>query len=49
MINKKVVRFPMIFSSEFNTVNIYFVPQGHTARTWVMPQGHNPNLNRFAP
>ena len=23
------------------TVNTYFVPQGHKARTWVMPQGPN--------
>jgi hypothetical protein len=24
-----------------NTVNSYFVPQRHKARTWVMPQGYN--------
>ena len=23
------------------TVNTYFVPQGHKARTWVKPQGPN--------
>ena len=24
-----------------NTVNTYFVPQGHKARTWVMPHGRS--------
>jgi hypothetical protein len=38
--NMKIIFFFKFFSTP-NTVNSYFVPQGHKARTWVMPQGPN--------